>query len=87
MHRLQFSDGTVIEGASEKEVLDAWNSEPWWAGYSPADFRERIVELSGADVGPEQADEEILPAIAMADENITYEPNAAPSLAGLAKRA
>jgi len=63
----------VIEGDTATELLDRWNAGPWWADYSPTEFRERIVDLLGADVDPEQADEEILPALVEADPNITLE--------------
>lgn len=89
MHRITFSDGTAIEGLSPKEVLDRWNASPWWADYSPLEFRQRIVELTDADVdgGLPADDEEILRAVAEADPVMLYEPNAAASIAGLVQQA
>lgn len=69
---LQFSDGGSIQGETPEEVLDAWNAEPWWAAYAPAEFRAALVRLTGAELegGLPAADDEILPAVIEADPNV-----------------
>lgn len=55
-----------VEGEDAASVLDQWNALPQWSVYDPADFRQRLVDLSGADVEMPAADDEVLAALAEA---------------------
>ena len=54
-----------IEAEDATGVIDAWNASPWWNAWDPADFRQRIVEFTGAKVpgGMPASDDLILNAV------------------------
>lgn len=61
-----------LEGADATELLEAWRTHVGptgmsWANYAPADFRQRLVDWSGADVEmPNIDDDAILEAVVKA---------------------
>ena len=56
------------EGRDAKSLLDQWNDSPDYGAFPPAEFRQLIVNNSGAEIhgGMPAADEEILPAVVAA---------------------
>jgi hypothetical protein len=60
-----------VEGADETEIFEKWRTDTGssgfgWGIYDPENFRQRLVDWSGADVDMPAEDDAILPAVVAA---------------------
>lgn len=56
----------VLTGGDASEILEQWNRLPAWNAYTPLDFRQGILELSGSKLEIPMADDEILDEVVRA---------------------